>query len=133
MENPSVEDVFSFLEDSDLHEVAVIFKGECFHFNFFSTSYLFYNVLKYVQYVLELKIMHYQHGFARFANIDICVFRYKHVPELSAIFYLAILWTKSLYYEILATNLDFVWTFVPNSYNFFQRIFFRRRFTLIRA
>ena len=38
-----MEDVFSFLEDSDLHEVAVIFKGECFHFNFFSTRYLFYN------------------------------------------------------------------------------------------
>ena len=48
MDNLSVEDVFSFLEDSDLHEVAVIFKGECFHFNLFSTRYLFYNVLKYV-------------------------------------------------------------------------------------
>ena len=38
----------------------------------------------------------------------------QHVPELSVIFYLAILWTKYFYYEILATNLDFVWTFVPN-------------------
>ena len=30
----------------------------------------------FIQYVLELKIMHYQHGFARFANIDIYVFHY---------------------------------------------------------
>ena len=28
MDNLSVEDVFSFLEDSDLYEVAVIFKGD---------------------------------------------------------------------------------------------------------